>query len=57
MFNEKTQHKIIFGFIKERFIRLLSFSSLLAGMANVSGHIKCISLNNQSCVTRHTLIN
>ena len=38
------------------FIWLLSFSGSLTSMANVSSHTACISLNNQPCVARSTLI-
>ena len=39
----------MFGFIKNMFIGLLSFSGSLA--------TKCISLNNEQCKTRPFLIN
>ena len=38
------------------FIWLLSFSGSLTSMANVSSPTTCISLNNQPCVARSTLI-
>ena len=41
----------MFGFIKEMFIRLLT------RIVNVSNHTKCISLDNQQCMTQPTLIN
>ena len=37
--------------------RLLYFSGILAGIVNTSNHTKCISLNNQQCMTRPTFIN
>ena len=39
------------------FIALLSFLGSLASIANTPDHIKCISLNNQQCMTQPTLIN
>ena len=44
----------MFSFIKQVFIVLLSFSSSLACTANVQ--TKCLSLNNQPCMVRPTLI-
>ena len=41
----------MFGFIKKMFI------GLLASIGNTSTHAKCISLNNQHCMTRRALIN
>ena len=38
-------------------IVLLSISGSLVGMVNASDHTKCISLNNQLCMTQPTLIN
>ena len=38
------------------FIELLSFSGSLSDIVNVSDHTKCISLINQPCITRPTLI-
>ena len=43
--------------IKQILIRMLSFSRSLASMVNGSDHTKCISLNNQPCMARPTLIN
>ena len=37
-------------------IRFVCFSGLLAGVAKVSDHTKCISLSNQPCMTRSALI-
>ena len=45
----------MFGFIKQGFFILLRFSGSLASMANVSNLTKCISLNNQPCMTRPTV--
>ena len=42
--------------IKQVFIALLSLSGSLTWMVNVSDHIKCISSNNQPCMTRSNLI-
>ena len=39
----------MFSIIKQVFIVLLSFTESLA--------IKCVSLNNEPCMVRHTLIN
>ena len=41
----------MFGLIKKIFI------GLLTGMVNASNHKKCVSLCNQKCTTRPTLIN
>ena len=46
----------MFRLIKQGFIALLSFSESIASMANVSNFITCISLNNQPCMTRPTVI-
>ena len=46
----------MFRLIKKVFNALLIFSGSLASMANVSNYTKCLSLNNQSCMTRPTLI-
>ena len=40
-FDEKTQHKIMLGFILKMYIGLLSFSGSLASMVNVSS-LTCI---------------
>ena len=51
----------MFGFIKKMFISLLTscsiecFSESLA--FNPKGAIKCVSLKNQSCQTRTTIVN
>ena len=39
------------GFIKKIFIRLLT------SIVNASNHSKCVSSNNQHCMTQPTLIN
>ena len=39
------------------FIALLSFSGSLASIVNTPDHIKCVSWNNQQCMTQPTLIN
>ena len=49
MFNEKTSYEIIFKFMKEAFIALLSFIVSLAA--------KCTSLNNELYLVRPTFIN
>ena len=41
----------MFGLIKQMLI------GLLVSIFNASNHIKCISLNNQQCMTQRTLIN
>ena len=46
----------MFEFIKQVFIILLSFSGSLASMASIFNFETCISLNNQPCMTRPTLI-
>ena len=48
IFNEKVQCKILFEVIKEEFIAALSFSKSLAA--------KYVSLNNQPCIVKSTLI-
>ena len=47
----------MFGLIKQVFIVLLIFSRSLANILNAPNHRKCISLNNQQCMTQPTLIN
>ena len=47
----------MFGLVKQVFIGLLSFDGVLASIANIPDHIKCISLNNQQCMTQPNLIN
>ena len=39
------------------FVALSSFSGSLAGIVNAPDHIKCISLNNQQCMTPPNPIN
>ena len=51
MFKEKTQYKTIFEFIKKVFV------GLLTSLANGSNHRKCVSLTNQKCISKPTLIN
>ena len=48
MFNKELWYKIIFGLVKKVFISLLSFSG--------SFETKRLSLNNEPCMTRPTLI-
>ena len=43
--------KIMHGIIKKRFVVLLTSA------VNASNHTKCVSLNNQKCMTQPTLIN
>ena len=42
--------------IKQMFIVLLSFSSSFTHIANISDRTKCLSLNEESCIVRPTLI-
>ena len=49
----KKQHKIMFGLVKKVFITLFSFNESLR---KVFDHAKCISLNNQKCMIRPSLI-
>ena len=46
----------MFGLIKKVFITLFSFSGSLTSKANAFGRTKCISLKNQPCMTRPTVI-
>ena len=46
----------MFKIIKQSFIGLLSFSGLLAHVAQVFDYTKCISLNKKKCLARPTLI-
>ena len=48
---KETRYKIMFGFIKKMFI------GVLTSIVNGSNHTKCLSLNNQQCMTQPTLIN
>ena len=41
----------MFWFIQKVFIRLLTST------ANASNHSKCVSLNNQQCITQSALVN
>ena len=47
----------MFGFIKQVFITLLSFSKSIASIGNASNLTTCISLINKQCMTQPTLIN
>ena len=47
----------MFRFIKQVLITLSSFGESFAKMANISNFTTCISLNNQPCITKTTLIN
>ena len=44
------------GVVEKMLIGLLSFSESLASMANASNFTRWISLNDQPCMTRPTLI-
>ena len=46
----------MYRLIKQVFIALLSLSGTLASTDNVSNFTTCISLSNQPCTTRPTLI-
>ena len=46
----------MYRLIKRVFVALLSFSGSLASIANVSNFTPCISINNEPCTTRSTLI-
>ena len=46
----------MFRLIKEAFMALLSFSGSLASMVHVSNFTTCLSLSDQQCMTRPTLI-
>ena len=56
MFNEKSWYKIMSGFVKRVFIRLLSVGRSLACVAEVSDRINSVSMNNQPCQPRPTII-
>ena len=47
--NEKTQYKLMFGFIKNIFVTAMTFFSCNA--------FKCISMNNQDCKTTPVIMN
>ena len=47
----------MFELIKPVFIGLLCFSKSFSSIVNTPDYIKCISLNNQQCITQPTLIN
>ena len=46
----------MFSRIKQVFIALLKFSSFLARVAKVSDRAKCLSINDEPCMIRPTLI-
>ena len=46
----------MFGFIKNMFFQLLSFSGSLASMTSASNFITCVSLNNETCMAGPTLV-
>ena len=46
----------MFRLIKQVLIVLLSFSSSLTRVVKVSGRTKCLSLNDEPCIVRPTLI-
>ena len=46
----------MFGFIKQVFTALLSFSRLLDSVIRVSYRTKCMPFNNQPCMTRPILV-
>ena len=46
----------MFSLIKQVFIVLINFSRSLACIVNASDCTKCVSLNNQACMTRSTFI-
>ena len=47
----------MFALIKQVFLGWLCYSKSLSSIANTPDHVKCISLNNQQCMTQLTLIN
>ena len=49
IFNEITQYKIIFGFIKKIFITAMTFYSCNA--------MRCVSMKNQECNVRPVIMN
>ena len=53
MFNEKAWYKIVFGFIKKKFVITMSFFS-----CNALNKIlmKCVSMNNQECRVRSAIL-
>ena len=48
---KETQYKIMFGFILEMFIVMLT------NIVNASNHTKCVSSSNQKCEIQPTPIN
>ena len=46
----------MFSFIKQVFVVLLSFSSSLAHVAKVSDQMKCVFLNDETCMVTTTLV-
>ena len=51
------KNKITCGLMKKADVELLGFGESLVSMVINSIHAKCLSLNNQPCMTRPTLIN
>ena len=47
----------MFSLIKQLFIGLLCFNKSLFSIVNSLNRVKCISFNNQQCMTQPTLIN
>ena len=47
----------MFCLIQQAVVPSLNFSGSLASIVNASDHAKCISLNNQQCMTQSTFIN
>ena len=45
----------MFTLIEQVFIALFYFTKSLSSIANTPDHVKCISLNNQLCMTQSTL--
>ena len=43
--------------MKQVFMALLSFGESLSSIDDTPDHVKCISLNNQQCMTQLTFIN
>ena len=46
----------MFQFSKQVFLGLLSFDGLLCCIATIYDCTKCLSINNESCITRPTCI-
>ena len=47
----------MFWLIKQIVVGFLCFSKFLSSIGNTQNHVKCLSLNNQECMTQPTLIN